>query len=215
MRAIVCLASCSWCCVCLRLFLLTTKSSSKKLSQIAQGTGASSRCARLRRRVRAAALGSVPGYGEFALVRPAPQALGAEILSLGCVGSPKSLFSMALTADWGVAVCVFVEKQKRTSSGTGFSVLSCVSSVRGAGGGEAEPEARCGESRAVKEEWKSSARVTHDTHEYTTGTQTHTHTRRSPQLPRGQGDASPTESGGPQSGGGGPRSQPMRCKGWC
>ena len=56
----------------------------------------------------------------------------------------------------------------------------------------------------------ASARVSsrHDTTGTQTQTQTYTHTLRSTQLPRGQGDASPTESGG-----GGPRSQPLRCKG--
>ena len=64
---------------------------------------------------------------------------------------------MALSADWhwGVGVCVFVEKQKRTSSG-----FCRVSSV--AGGGKAEPEAR-----DVARARMSCARVTHDTHDTT------------------------------------------------
>jgi len=52
---------------------------------------------------------------------PRARALGsplAKILSLGCVGSPKSLVVLGWLLDGAdLGVCVFVEKETRTSSG--------------------------------------------------------------------------------------------------
>ena len=150
---------------------------------------ARARRARLRRRVRAA-LGSVRRVR--ALHRYSVRLSCGEFISRLRWLAKVFVLDGAGSADWGGRGCAcFVEKQKRTHVVRGFC------RVRRACG---RREARLSLWRELRQ---SSARVTH-THD-TKGTQTQTQTHT----------ALPSAGPGTESGGGGPRSQPLRCKGWC